>query len=501
MVMPDTAATTEPTQAPPEVKIDDVGPALKRLTITISTEAISQKLEESIGTLAREATLPGFRRGKAPRKLLEKRFGTSVQDETKNKLIADAYARAIQHHGIQPVGEPEPAQPTESLKIEPGKPLTFAVDVEVVPEFELPDLSGIEIKEPLLEITAEHIDDRLRRQAVRQGSIVKIEEGFKEADRLAGHVKVTKKGETEPLYQQDDAIIVCPPEADGGRGPVLGLMVDGLAGMIASKRVGDTISIETIGPEVHERQDIRGAPLEITFRITAARRIEPATIERLVEIFGAGNEEDLRGQMSIALQHQRDQEQATAMREQVHRYLLDNVSVALPEKLTAAQASRALEGRRLELLERGLAPDDVEAILAEIRSRSEAEARDQLKLFFLLHKLAVQSGVTVSEQEINGRVAAIAVQNGQRPDVLKAELSRAGRLSEVARMVRDQKAADKVIAQARIKEVSADEWNRLIEQRQKAAAPESAAAGKAGKPAAKSAPRKSKPAAKPRKGK
>ncbi len=497
--MPDATATTEPKQAPPDVKIDDVGPALKRLTITISSEAISQKLEESIGALAREATLPGFRRGKVPRKLLEKRFGTSVQDETRNKLIADAYAQAIEHHGIQPVGEPEPTQPPESLKIEPGKPLTFAVDVEVVPVFELPDLTGIEIKKPLLEITPEHIEDRLRRQMLRMGSIVKIEEGFKEGDRLAGHVKVTKKGESEPFFQQDDAILVCPPEADGGRGPVLGVMVDGLAGLIASKRVGETLVIETVGPEGHEREDIRGAPLEITFRITAARRIEPAPIERLIEIFGAGTEESLRDQMRIALQHQRDQEQATAMREQVHRHLLENVALELPEKLSAAQAGRVLEGRRLELLERGVPPDDVERILAEIRGRSEAEARDQLKLFFLLHKLAVQSEVTVSEQEVNGRIAAIAVQNGQRPDVLKTELSRAGRLGEVARMVRDQKAADNVVAQAKVQEVDAQEWNRMIEERQAAAA--GPADAKKAASGAKAAPRKGKSGAKTRKGK
>ena len=111
-------ATSTPDAADHDVQIEDVGPALKRLTITIPGPAVSEKIEESIGTLSQEAALPGFRRGKAPRKLLERRFGHTVRDETKNRLIADAYAKAIEDHGIKPVSEPEPTEPPEKLKLE-----------------------------------------------------------------------------------------------------------------------------------------------------------------------------------------------------------------------------------------------------------------------------------------------------------------------------------------------------------------------------------------------
>ena len=87
----------------PEVAIEDVGPAAKRLTITISSEVIGRKLTESLGALANEATLPGFRRGKIPRRLLEKRFGSAVRSEAKDQLIADAYAKAIEANAIKPI--------------------------------------------------------------------------------------------------------------------------------------------------------------------------------------------------------------------------------------------------------------------------------------------------------------------------------------------------------------------------------------------------------------
>jgi trigger factor len=203
--------------------------------------------------------------------------------------------------------------------------------------------------------------------------------------------------------------------------------------------------------------------LTITFRILQAERPVPATIENLLEIFSVESEEILREQMRMALQHQCDQEQSTAMREQVYKHLLDTVEMELPERLSAGQAARALEGHRLELLERGLAPDEVERQLAEMRGDSETQARDRLKLFFLLRRLGEHFKVDVSEQEINGRIATIAAQHGQRPDQLRAELSRTGKINEVARMVYEQKAADRVIAKAAIEEIPAEKWNEITE--------------------------------------
>ena len=136
----ETAATEEKTY---DVKVEDAGPAKKRLTITVPVDVIAEKIEESMGTLAVQTALPGFRKGRAPKKLLERRFGTSVRSETKNQVIADGYASAIEEHDIKPVGEPEPVEKLDELELEEGKPLTFSVEVEVVPEFELPDLSGL----------------------------------------------------------------------------------------------------------------------------------------------------------------------------------------------------------------------------------------------------------------------------------------------------------------------------------------------------------------------
>ena len=128
--MVDAPATTESkSQTASDVKVEDIGPACKRITITISADTIKEKLDDQVGTLSANTALPGFRKGKAPRQLLERRFGETVREETKTQIMAEAYAQAIEEKDIKPVGEPEPTSDVKDLKLIPGSvsPSLFTV--------------------------------------------------------------------------------------------------------------------------------------------------------------------------------------------------------------------------------------------------------------------------------------------------------------------------------------------------------------------------------------
>jgi trigger factor len=465
-----TQAPTAPasSSASNTVKVEDAGPARKRLTITIPAELVDSKISESMGTLAHETVLPGFRKGHVPQKLLEKRFGSSVRTETKNQLVAAAYAEAIEQHQLKPVGEPEPDESLKDKELQPGKAFTFALDVEVSPTFDLPSLDGIEVKKPMLEITKDMIENELKRLSIAHGTPEKIESDFKEGDRIGGYATATKNDDKEPFFRANDVLLVMPGKEDGGRGQVLGLMIDGLSGMLKDKKVGDAFEIETTGPAGHEREDIRGAKLHITFEIRAAERITPAKPADIATQFGLPSEDILREQIKMALEYRRDDEQASAMRDQVIEQLSEEVDFELPEKLSAQQATRQLEQFRMELLYRGMSVEEVEEKLAQAREESEETAREGLKRFFLMTKLAEHFKVEVSEQEVNGRIAAMAAQRNVRPEKLRTELAQGGRLGEVARLIRDQKAADRVVQQAKKVEISADEWNKVYQDKTKA---------------------------------
>ncbi len=453
-----------------EVTVEDLGAAKKRLSITVPVDVIDEKIRESMGTLVNQTTLPGFRKGRAPRSLIERRFGSTVRQETKSQIIADGYASAIEEHALKPIGEPEPVGSIDDLEIKEGTPLTFAVEVEVVPGFDLPELEGIAIRKPVMEITDAHIGEELRRQCAKIGEVSPVKSEFGPGDRISGPGTITADGEDEPFFSHDQIEFVVPGGNGDDRGHILGLLVEGVRGLVKDKKIGDSLLITTTGPESHEREEIRGKKLTIEMTIREGLHLESAPVERVLEQYEMESEEILREQIKVALEQRRNEEQQAAMREQVEEHLLAAVDFELPEKLSATQAARLLESQRLEMMYRGgLSVDEVETRLAEMRAETEAQSRRRLKLSFLLHRMAEHFEVGVSDQEINGRIAAIAAQRGVRPDQLRTELVQAGRLGQIATQIREHKAADRVIDIASVEEIPADEWNKIAAAKRKTA--------------------------------
>lgn len=461
---------TETTPLAPTVAVSDAGPARKRLTITIPAESVDGRIEMSYGALQSEASVPGFRRGRVPRALLERRFGSALISEARSQLLADAYSKALEEKKLKPVSQPELDESTKELTLERGKPFTFTVDVEVVPEFELPKLEGVAIRRPVAEISAAHIDDELRRNLFRFGTPARIEGPFQPLDRLLGRVVVHLNDSKDVFFESNDALVVVPDVEDKGRGQLLGLLFDDLGPRLEGHKVGDELVFETTGPESHEREEVRGAKVHITYTLREAERITPATPEELAESLGLGTVENLREQIKLGLERRRDAEQRGAMREQVFRHLTDTIDFELPEKLSQAQVQRNQDVMRMEMLHRGQDSEEVERRLAEMRTAGEAETRRRLRLFFILARLAEHFNVEVSEGEINGRIAQIAASRNLRPDQVRAELQRANRLGDVGLSIREAKTADRIIDRAVITDIDAAKWNEEFAAKNAAAA-------------------------------
>src|SRR5215831_696855 len=157
-----------------KVTVTDAGPSRKKVSISVPAETVSAKLKDSLDTLMVEADLPGFRRGKAPRGLVEKRFGTAVRTETKRQLVAQAFQAAVQEHKLQVVGEPV-SEMLEKVELKDGSPLEFDIEVEIMPTFELPSLEGIEVKKPLIEVTDAMVADEVKKLQINEGKLESLE--------------------------------------------------------------------------------------------------------------------------------------------------------------------------------------------------------------------------------------------------------------------------------------------------------------------------------------
>ena len=147
----------EETQEPKDiVTIEEAGPCKKKVTIEIVPEKIKKAIDKQYEKLGKEALVPGFRKGRAPRRLLEKRFGKETTEQIKLTLLTDASKSAIEDNKLQTLGEPD--IDFENIELPTEGPLTFDFEVEVRPEFDLPQLEGIPVTKTKLEVTDEQID-------------------------------------------------------------------------------------------------------------------------------------------------------------------------------------------------------------------------------------------------------------------------------------------------------------------------------------------------------
>ncbi len=146
--------TAAPTELPNTVKLEDAGPSCKKLSIEIPAEVVNEKIKDSLETLSVEAELPGFRKGRVPRWLVEKRFGPALKKEAKTELVASAFNKAVEDLKLKVVGQPGGGN-LDKVEIIEGKPFAFEIEVEVLPEFELPKLDGIAVKKPIIEVADE----------------------------------------------------------------------------------------------------------------------------------------------------------------------------------------------------------------------------------------------------------------------------------------------------------------------------------------------------------
>src|SRR4051812_44753828 len=130
-----------------DIKIEDAGPATKKVVVSIPKERVTEKLTEQFKELRQQAAIPGFRPGHAPQKLIEKRFSTDVKDQVRRSLISESYEQAVEKNSLSVIGEPQ-FDNAEAIQVNEDQGLSYSFQVEVQPDINVPDLKGVKVKRP-----------------------------------------------------------------------------------------------------------------------------------------------------------------------------------------------------------------------------------------------------------------------------------------------------------------------------------------------------------------
>jgi trigger factor len=428
------------------IQIEDAGPATKKVKVEIPADRIKGKLAEQYKELRSQAAIPGFRVGHAPAKLIEKRFAADVKDQVRRSLISESYEQAVEKNSLQVIGEPQFDNP-DAIELKDDEGLTYSFEVEVQPEIALPLLTGLKVKKPKIEIKDENINQAMDNLREQQGALVPVEDrGAQAKDFLTADVHV-KNGDEVVTHQHDAQLVVRP-------GRVGGIMIEDLDKQLEGVKAGETKNITAKAPESHPTESIRGKDVTIEVKVKDIKKLELAEVnQQFLEDLGFKEEKELRDALKEQMEQRIQYDVQQSMREQINRYLLENVKIDLPTKLSDRQTDRIVQRRTMDLLMRGLPEDKVAEVVEKLKEGAKDEASRELKLFFILQKIAQQENVDVDEAELNGRVALLAAQKGQRPEKVKQEMAKDGSLSNLYVQMREQKAVDKILETALVEEV------------------------------------------------
>lgn len=435
------------------VKVEDAGPATKKVTVEIPPQRIAEKLAEQFKDIRKQAAIPGFRPGHAPQKLVEKRFNADVREQVRRTLVSESYEQAIEKHSLQVIGEPDFDDPDKIQLPEGDAPLSYSFQVEVQPDIKLPELKGLKVKKPRIDVTGENVQQAMNNLLEQQGTLVPVEDrGVQAKDYLTADVHAKVDG--KEVTHQHDAQLVARP------GRIAGIQVDDLDKQIEGLKPGETRTIKAKASDTHANEELRGKEVDIEIALKDIKRLELAELsEEFLSNLGFKTEQELRDALRKQMEERLNYDIQQAMREQVNKYLLDSVQIELPSKLSDRQTDRIVSRRTVDLMMRGMPREQVEANIEQLRGGAKDEAARELKLFFILQKVASEQNVDVSEAELNGRIAMLASQRGRRPEKVKQEMAKDGSLANLYIQMREQKAIDKVLESAEIEEVAPEEKN------------------------------------------
>jgi trigger factor len=431
-----------------EVQIETVGPCKKKVALTIPAERVTRELDEKYGELAKTVAVPGFRKGHVPRRLMESRFGKEVNDDARNTLMTECFEKAIEENDLKTIGAPSF---DEDLELKPGEPFSFAVTVEVRPDFELSDYEGLTVCRPATEPTDEEVDQRVESYRRRYASLEEVTEGSPQPDDVV--LCRVELRHDDSVYREipNHQFIV-------GDHVLVGLDLDETTAFVTGAVVGETAERTVTLPEGYPDAEKRGSEMTLALTIEKIQRpVLPELTEDWLDGQGFDSLEELREEMAEQVRRQKTATVESALEEQMLDELLKRAEFELPEDVVGQMAERTLVRRSLYMRYQGIPPEEIEKRLEDLRKESRESAERSAKIYFMLDKVADAEKLFVTEEEVDARIEAMARSEEREPEQVRRDLEQNDRLSELRSQMREDKTKAFLMEQANVVEGEAGE--------------------------------------------
>lgn len=441
--------TDTPAQEQPTLKIDvsvqSPQACLREVVVTVAEDEVQRYLKKAYDDLVPEAQVPGFRAGRAPRKLVEKQFKDRVHEQVKGSLVMDSLAQVTESQPFSAISEPN--FDFDAVVLPESGQFVFQFSVEVRPEFPTPQWQGLPVTKPVEEIAETDIDQAIERVLSRNSTIEATDEAAVLGDRLL--INAVFKDDGKVLSELDEERITLRPRLSFSDG-----VCENFGELLAGAVEGDVRRGTVKVSETCEDETRRGVSLDAEFHVIEVMRrtvaeLTPAVLQELGDFESV---EEFRTFVRSSLERQAQYRQQQAVRQAVVSLLTGSASFELPADLVRRQTSRELQRKVLELRRSGFSEDDIRRIVNLSRQNAQASTELALREHFILEQIAEELSIEADDADYDAEVALIAQQSDEPVRRVRARLEKTGQMDALRNQIVERKVIEAIVAQAQVTE-------------------------------------------------
>lgn len=430
------------------VTVENLAPCKKLVRFEVEAKAVDDAFEKMAKDFIKEASLPGFRPGKAPKDMVLKKYEKEISDEVKKKLIGDTFRQGVKDQKLEVVGVPD----LEEIQFARGQSLQFAATVETAPDFEVPEYRGLPAKREMATVTENDLQKALEALQGQQAKFDKVDRAVQQGDYAVVSYTGTSEGKpltiiapnARGLTEQKNFWVEVKPDS----------FIPGFAMQLEGAKAGDKRTVNIDFPADFVTPELAGkkATYEVEVVEVKERKV-PAVDEEFAKSYGAESLEKLREGVRSDLQNELNLRQKRSIRGQLVKELLGKMTFELPETQVQQETRNVVYEIVSENQKRGIPKEVIDKQKDEIFNASTNTARERVKAAYVFQKIADKEGIRVSREELQGRIAILAQNYQMTPQKFMQELEKRDGLSEIYQQMTHEKVVDYLQEHAKIEDV------------------------------------------------
>ena len=413
-----------------------------KLRVEVAPGALKPAIDAIYRKWAQDIKVPGFRKGKVPRQLIDARVGPDViREEALREALPGFYRQAMQAEELDAITSPE----VEVVEFEPDAPIIFEATVDVRPEIELPDFSTLTVQGPSAEVTDQDLEEQLDRLRDRFAELESASREARRGDFVLIDLNGYKNGELVEGATAPDFLY----EIGGGAGPPK------LDGELEGERAGailkftDSVHIHTDDEPEHDHSHMEEINFTVLVKEVKVKKLPPLDDEFAKTVGEFDTLDDLKEDVKARIAEMKQQMVQDQLRSLALDELVDSVELDPPEKLVEEEFRHRMQHFEADLKQHGMTMEDYgqQARLTELEVRKDIwdQVRRSIKAELILEQVAKEADLRVEDDEIGQEIALAAMRSGRDPKELAEQVVQSGRLGTVAADVLRRKALDHVL--------------------------------------------------------